>query len=81
MGCSKAGANWKGDSLDESSGKCQSGVHSVSKVNGECQKWLLPASDQIGGRRVEEGERKMVPTSTSDSGESSNRSLSLQHML
>lgn len=48
----------------------------VSQVNGECQKLRLPVLDQVGGRRVKKGER-MAPTSTYDSGESSNKSPSL----
>ena len=51
---------WRGASLDGFSGKHQGGFNSVSKVNGECQKWCLPVSDQLGGKRVKKIE-KMVP--------------------
>lgn len=54
--CVRAGAAWKGDSLDGSSRKCQDGVNSVSKVK-------VPARVRpIRWRRVKIGEIK-VPNS------------------
>lgn len=47
---------WKGASLDGSSGKCQDGVNSVSNVNEKCQKWHLPESEWLGGKRIKKGD-------------------------
>lgn len=73
---------WRGDSLDELLGKCQGGVNSGSKDNGECQKWCLLASDPLGerkGKKAVWGGGGEDGNGISDSGESSNRPLSLQH--
>lgn len=66
---------WRDVSWDMSSGKCQGGVNSISKINGECWKWHLLVSDQIGGRKrnKQKRHRSPQPPSPSVSGESFNR--------
>lgn len=62
-GCGRVGVTLEGCQPGGSSEKCHCGVNSVSKANGECQKWCLPVSDQIRGGRLKKRE-KMAPTST-----------------
>lgn len=52
---------WRDVSWDMSSGKCQGGVNSISKINGECWKWHLLVSDQIGGRKRNKQKRHRSP--------------------
>ena len=52
---------WKGDSQGESSEKCHHWVKNVSKFNEVSQKWWMPVSDQIVGRRIKKGEKWHLP--------------------